>query len=274
MPKFSIITPVRLGNGPQDRPDRLERFKACIESVSKQTFRDFEWVVVNDGSPADFNWSDELVFNNGLPSVNLISKEHGERVIAYNTALKAAKGDWILFLDSDDELKSNSLKRINDHIEIYPNFKMFNFGCIYQHKDGQMNFRDPFVLEKKGKGHIQFGGGNIVNGTFVFHRSVYEKEGGFPGDEEGFVRNVDCTEINYGGIRDLYMGSPYDFSAAMQLKYPELREYFMVDHVAEPNKIIKELGNPWGQDFALWYHLTRNNRSRVIKEHLLIVNPK
>ena len=129
-------------------------------------------------------------------------------------------------------------------------------------------------------GHEVFGGGNIVNGTFVFHRSVYKDLGGYPPD---VVKDIDCTDINYPAfpgqekpyIRDLHANTPYDFSAFMQLKYPEIRQYFMVDHEAEPSgKIIKELGNPWGNDYALFYQYTRKYHSKPIKEYLYKVHPK
>jgi len=70
------------------------------------------------------------------------------------------------------------------------------------------------------------------------------------------------------------MGSPYDFAAAAQLEFPELRKHFMVDHENEPNKIIKELGNPWGQDFYLFYKYTRKFHSKPVKKYLYIVHPR
>ena len=271
MPKFSIITPVRIGNGPSDRADRAERFLDCIKSVHNQTFKDFEWIVLNDGSPAEFDWS--KVFNTSS-DINLVNLPHNERIVALNAGLRLAKGEWIFFLDSDDEYKPNYLERVNYWIGKYPDEKMFNFGAIYAHDDETFTFRDPFTPKRKKKGHVIFGGGNIVNGTFVFHSSIYEDIGGYPGDETGWIRNVDCSELNYGGVRDLYVGSPYDFSAAAQLEIPELRQFYMVNHVAEPHKIVQELGNPWGNDMFLFFKYTRKYHSRAIKEYYLIVHPK
>ena len=110
-----------------------------------------------------------------------------------------------------------------------------------------------------------------MNGTFVFHRSIYEDLGAFPPHH---IENIDCSSLNYGGIRELWMTSPYDFSAAAQLEFPELQKYFMVDHVAEPHKIIKEFGNPWGQDHYLFYKYTRKYHSKPIDKYLYKVNLK
>jgi glycosyltransferase involved in cell wall biosynthesis len=266
MPRFSIITPVHLWS-----PDRVEMFLKCIDSVKNQTFKDFEWIVVDDGSTVDFMWDTTKLC--GRP-VKIFHKDHEERVIAYNKAFKEATGEWFVLLDSDDELAPEALEKIDEMIKGDSRFKMFNFGCAYQHKDGKVSYRGPFEPEKKRRGHEVFGGGNIVNGTFVFHRSVYEKLGAYPGNETGHVLNANTTPINYGGKRDLFMGSPYDFSAAAQLEFPQLREQFMVNHEAEPAKIIKELGNPWGQDFYLFYKYTRKYHSKAVEGYLYIVNPR
>ncbi len=266
MPKFSVITPVHLWND-----NRVELFLKTIESLKKQTFRDFEWVIVDDGSVVEFLWdrAKEIGVN-----VTIIHKEHEERVIAYNQAFKEAQGEWFTLLDSDDEYKPDSLFKFNQMIEKYPQEKMFNCGAGYHQKDGTTTYRDPFTPKRRAVGHEKFGGGNIVNGTFIFHRSVYEDLGGYPGDEKGRITDVDCSALNYGGVRDLYMGSPYDFSAAAQLEFPEIRDYFMVKHPDHPKGLVKELGNPWGQDYFLFYKYTRKYHSRVFKEYLYLVNPR
>lgn len=267
MPKFSVITPVHLWN-----EARVNMFLKCIESIKNQTFQDFEWIVIDDGSTMPFNWL--LIQNLPFP-VKLIHRKHEERVISYNAGFRVAEGEWFALCDSDDEYRSDTLEKLAKLVEKYPNEKMFNYGSAYQHKDGKVTYRDPFTPERRKVGHEKFGGGNVVNGTFIWHRSVYEDLGAYPGDnEEGKIKDIDTTELNYGGVRDLYMGSPYDFSAAAQLEFPEIREYFMVNHESEPEKVLKELGNPWGQDYYLFYKYTRKYHSRVFKEYLYLVNPR
>jgi len=263
MYKFSVITPVHLWN-----QDRVDKFLHCIEIMKRQTFKDFEWIVVDDGSTIPFKWD---ILNMVGKNVNLIKKQHEERVIAYNRVFKETKGEWFSLLDSDDLYFNRTLEIFNDVIKEYPTYKMFNFGCVYNHKDGKRSIRDPFEPVKKEIGHEEFGGGKIVNGTFIWHKSVYEDLGGFPLDK---IENIDCTPINYGGLRSLSMATPYDFAAAAQMEFPEIRKYFMVDHVNEPKKIIKELGNPWGQDYYLFYKYTRKYHSLPIKKYVYIVNLK
>jgi len=258
-PRLSIITPVNIWNN-----YRKESLKRAIDSVEAQTFRDYEHIVVNDGSTQDFE----------IPPysrLNVVNVSHNERVVALNEGFKHAQGQIFCLLDSDDEYEKHYLERVDYFFRKWPKYKMFNFGARYVHADGGTVLRGTFKPKKLKVGHEVFGGGNIVNGTFVWHRGVYDDLRAYPPTH---IKDIDCTEINYGGVRDLYMGSPYDFSAYYQIKYPELREFFMVDHEAEPNKIIKELGNPWGNDFALWYSYTRKYHSKPIDEYLYIVHSK
>lgn len=277
MPKYSLITPVNLWN-----QERVDKFLRCIESVKAIDYKDFEWVVVDDGSSIEFLWDSLL---KGDYQLNLIHKKHGERVLAYNEAFKVAKGDWWLFLDSDDAIDSDIFNILDEVIKVNKRFKMFNFGSIHKWIDGSETKREAFKPKMLHKGHEEFGGGNIVNGTFVFNKVVFEKCGGYltdQVDEEGYIRNIDCTILNYPSftaqekpyIRDLYIGTPYDLSAAYQLKYPELQQLFMEKHPDHPEKLVKELGNPWGQDFALFYQFTRLFHCYPINEYLYIVNHK
>ena len=265
MPKFSIVTPTHCWND-----YRKMSIARAIKSIENQTFKDFEYIIVNDGSTVEFK----------VPKwVKLINKQNEERVIAYNTGIKEAQGKIICLLDSDDEYEPEYLERVNGYYNEFKDFKLFNFGCRYVHKDGGENFRGPFKPKRRKVGHEIFGGGNIVNGTFTFHRSVYDSLGAYP---EQVIKDIDCTEINYPAfrgqekpyIRDLWMNTPYDFSAWFQLEFPEQRKFFMVNHEAEPSKIIKELGNPWGQDHALWYKYTRKYHSKPIDDTNLIVHWK
>lgn len=268
-PRISVITPIHCWND-----YRKDGIKRAGESLAKQTFKDFEWVVVNDGSTVEFTvpwWA------------KVIDKVHEERVVALNEGFKNAEGEIFCLLDSDDEYAPNYLERVDSLFRQYPTYKLFNFGATYIHKDGGTASRGPFTPKKRKVGHVDFGGGNIVNGTFVWHRSVYDELGAYPPAE---VKKANCKPINYPlnyhhgpdekpeWIRDLTMASPYDFSAAAQLEFPKIRKYFMVDVENEPGKVIRELGNPWGQDFYLFYKYTRKYHSKPIDEPLYIVHPK
>lgn len=263
MRSFSIVSPIYAYN--EQKAQELSR---CIESIKNQSYplSLVEHIIVNDGSivpvsiPA-YRW------------LRVVNQPNMQRIIAYEKGFSQVKNQVIWCVDADDELVPDALKTVNKYYEKYPKYQMFNFGCSYVHKDGNITTRDSFKPKRKKVGHEIFGGGNIVNGTFVFSKRIYEEMGGFPSEE---IKEIDCTSLNYpaGGsfIRDLTMGSPYDFSAWFQLTFPETQQYFMVNVDSEPGKVIKEIGNPFGQDYALFYKYTRKYHSRPMEDRLLTVH--
>ena len=108
MSYFSILIPVYNQVGKMDR---------CIESVKNQTFKDFEVIMVDDGSTDDsykmlqeFEASDDR-----FHAVRY--EENGSLIKARYTGMEHARGDVIMFLDSDDYLLDTALEKIHDKFE-------------------------------------------------------------------------------------------------------------------------------------------------------------
>lgn len=98
----------------------------CLESVIKQTYQGaMEIIVVNDGSK---DKSPQLVADfaqkHAYYSIKLINQENGGVSKARNTGLRAAKGDYIALLDSDDEWFENKLEI---QIGVFNEFFQFDF---------------------------------------------------------------------------------------------------------------------------------------------------
>jgi len=106
---FSIIVPVF------NRPDELNELLA---SLSAQHYRNFEVVVVEDGSTVK---SEEVVqqFRNSLKLVYL-DLPHCGPSIARNHGMQASAGDYLLFIDSDCIAPDNYLSTINQYLEKSP----------------------------------------------------------------------------------------------------------------------------------------------------------
>lgn len=109
MPEISVIVPVY----------KAEQYlKRCIKSVLRQTYFDFELILINDGSPDNSlqicnEWAEK---DN---RIHVIHKENGGASSARNAGLKVAKGNWIIFLDSDDWLDKSALKILYDMVNEY-----------------------------------------------------------------------------------------------------------------------------------------------------------
>lgn len=90
----------------------------ALESVFAQTFRDFEVVVVNDGSPDTRQL--EAVLAPYRDRIIYIVQENGGVSSARNTAVRAASGEWIASLDPDDLWEPEYLQHQVDYLGEHP----------------------------------------------------------------------------------------------------------------------------------------------------------
>lgn len=82
---------------------------ACLESIKRQTFKDYEVILVDDGSPDN---SGRICDEYADKNINwrVVHKENGGLSSARNTGLEEAKGEYICFIDSDDTVDANYLQ--------------------------------------------------------------------------------------------------------------------------------------------------------------------
>ena len=266
-PNFSVLTPCYIHS-----PQRKLGLIRAIHSVGTQTHDDFEHIVIDDGSPVVFEELEKLqtLYPNLVYQRN---EGHLERVNCFHDAMQLMKGEWVVTLDSDDVLSPYALELYKKVINENPDYKMFNFGCMYMHKDGRVTHRGPTHIPMLEVGHEVFGKGQIVSGTYIFHKSVYEDLGGFP---HGVITPENQEEMKelYHSEGELNVCNPWDFSCYAQLEFPELRQFCLVDVENEPNKFVQELGNPWGQDYYLYYKYTRKYQSFAVDIYPIWIFPK
>lgn len=89
-----------------------EYIQSCLESVFAQTFQDYEVVLVDDGSTdASAKIVSQVLEASGREhQVRLLTQNNGGVARARNLALAEARGEWVLFLDGDDELEPDALE--------------------------------------------------------------------------------------------------------------------------------------------------------------------
>ncbi len=100
-PKISIIIPVY---------NSQKYLNQCLDSIINQTFNDFEVICIDDQSTDS---SLDILQNYAKidPRIKIIRQENAGAGAARNAGLKIAKGDYILFLDSDDFFELNMLEK-------------------------------------------------------------------------------------------------------------------------------------------------------------------
>lgn len=104
--KFSIMTPVY----------KVEQYlPECIESVLDQTYGNFEFILVDDGSP---DHSGEICeqYAEKDSRIRVFHKPNGGLMHTRRYALERAQGDYYVFLDSDDYLSLDTLETLHRYI--------------------------------------------------------------------------------------------------------------------------------------------------------------
>lgn len=82
---------------------------ACLDSITLQTLKDFELILVNDGSK-DTSGKICEVYAANHPNTTVIHKENGGLSTARNAGLELANGEYLYFIDGDDLLHPETLK--------------------------------------------------------------------------------------------------------------------------------------------------------------------
>lgn len=149
-PKFSVIIPT------YNRSVTLGR---AIQSVLSQTIPAWEVIVVDDGSSDDTR---ELVKT--FPLVRYNYQVNSGVCSARNRGAEIATGDWLIFLDSDDELINTSIEEFSKVIVLHPDLSLILSG--YQRVK-----KDQFaMIDLPAKLHVYT---PALSGTFTISKNQF-----------------------------------------------------------------------------------------------------
>jgi glycosyltransferase involved in cell wall biosynthesis len=122
---FSLIIPTY---------NRASIITETLKSVQEQTYKNYEVIIVDDGSNDD---TDKIIStflnNNNLTNFHYFYRENAERGAARNFGLSKATGEWISFLDSDDCIYENHFQKAYDFLKENPNANVFH--SAYEYRD-------------------------------------------------------------------------------------------------------------------------------------------
>lgn len=127
MPEVSIIIPVY---------NNEAYVQKCIDSVKKQSFEDFEAIVVNDGSTDNSRSIIEALIEND-ERFHLINQENQGVAAARNRGLDLAKGKYLTFIDGDDYVSRDYIAHFYAFAE-QGNYDMLICGLKYVTENGRV----------------------------------------------------------------------------------------------------------------------------------------
>jgi glycosyltransferase involved in cell wall biosynthesis len=147
-----------------------------VESVLKQTFTDFEILIVNDGSSDHIS---EWISQRTDPRIKLISQRNQGVSIARNTGIAHAEGEYIAFLDADDLWEPNKLAIQVRCLENRPTVGLVHTSMALIDQEGKSTGR-VIATHTEGEVWAQLAEKNTVACSSVMaRRCCFEKVGTF-----------------------------------------------------------------------------------------------
>lgn len=221
-PAVSIVTPAY---------NVAKHIAATAESVFAQTFQDFEWIIVNDGSPDTAEL--EAVLRPYLDRIVYIKQVNSGASIARNTGVKAANGELIAFLDGDDIWHEDYLERqirfLNENRldMVYADAELFGMA------DG---LGETFMVQAPSNGDVTVDSlldlqCNVITSGTVAKREIVVNAGNF---EEARVQGEDF----HLWVRIAHNGGRIGYQRDALLKYRVSNVSFSGDAV---NRVVRAI---------------------------------
>lgn len=150
-----------------------------MRSVLNQTFKDFELIIVNDGS---IDKSLDVVKSFKDERIRVIDKENEGVSRTRNRGVEEAKSELIAFLDADDIMYPNCLKNLVDCRRAYPNCDMWvgKFCFVFNGKVVRSFGRLADGYVKNPHKEWFYENWQVRTGNFIMSRNTFLGLGGFP----------------------------------------------------------------------------------------------
>lgn len=170
--------------------------KAAIGSLLELDYPHYEVLVVDDGSTDDtYERAQEMINVSNKCIVTVITKENGGKANALNTGMAHAKGDFILNMDGDSKLSSNTLRDCIRHFDdpkigaVAGNVKVINRDNVVTQVQA-LEYVEGLALSRKAQSYIR--AVNIIPGPLgMFRKNALWQIGGY--DDDTFAEDCDLT---------------------------------------------------------------------------------
>ncbi|MFV0186645.1 glycosyltransferase [Empedobacter falsenii] len=151
--------------------------KDAISSILNQTFNDFEFIIINDGSTDN---SLNIINSFDDNRIVLIDQQNQGLAKSLNNGLKKAKGKYIARMDADDIALPNRFERQIQYLKENPNIKLLGTAIDMIDKDGNIIATDvPYTGDAFLKKFLKKVGNPFKHPTVIFDREIALKVGGY-----------------------------------------------------------------------------------------------
>ena len=244
--KFTIFTPTF---------NRKELLEKLYKSLQKQTYKDFEWLIIDDGSADGTKEKVEEFLSEKKLDIKYYFKENGGKQRAYNFATDKANGELFICLDSDDEYVENGLETILKYWKKYEkNSNIAGMGYLSTYPNREVigsSFPEKEMVSTQFDIYNKYG---VKGDKGLMFRTEIIKKYKFPVfDDEKFITEA----VVYNRICEKY-------KMAYVNEKIEIKEYQEDGLTAKYNNLL--LRNPKGQ--AL-YHNEINSQKLSFKQKVL-----
>lgn len=171
--KFSVIIPLY---------NKAPYVRKALESVCAQTYRDYELIVINDGSTDNSAIvADEYLKATDGIDYKIINQHNAGVSAARNAGVAQAHAEYIAFLDADDWWEPTYLERMTQLITDYPDAGLYACNYVY-YKPGKthMALNIPTGYINYPKTYYESDAMPVWTGAAMIPRNVYDEMGGFP----------------------------------------------------------------------------------------------
>jgi len=195
---FSVVIPLY---------NKEHTILSTLSTVLNQTYKEFEIVIVNDGSTD--NGVQKIRSYSTDSRIKIIEQENQGVSAARNTGVHNAKYDYIAFLDGDDEWLPEYLSKMKEAVELFPASEMYCSAGLGRNGDGTISKRQINKYVGKVRPFDFFENPHVFLhiGATVVTKQLFSKTNGFP---IGMKRNEDFAFLYSAALftKPIYSGFP------------------------------------------------------------------
>jgi glycosyltransferase involved in cell wall biosynthesis len=173
MPEVSIIIPTY---------NRAALIQETLDSVYHQSYTDYEIIVVDNGSHDN---TEEVVRKNRYPITFIQLEDSGLPAVARNAGIRAAQGEYIAFLDSDDiwlpDKLASQVRMLKDHQEIGFLSSNASVFCSKTPDRTELFFKNRTIPPRPTLEYL-LGDNIVITSTVLVRREILERSGIFSED--------------------------------------------------------------------------------------------